>query len=128
MCHISSCGKCGTCSRPGIWQVAGSCLPSRVCIPSFQGLRCYQTSLHGLLSHIWMQQNVIRSHFITMFLSQNNIWLSLRPKVYPVSDSWQQSSTRYGFSVMESSHIVLAFSQNVCATTASEYHAGRPPL
>jgi hypothetical protein len=29
--RISLCGKCDTCSRPGIWKGAGSCLPSQVC-------------------------------------------------------------------------------------------------
>jgi hypothetical protein len=32
--HISLCGECGTCSRPGIWQGAGSCLNLR-CVPTW---------------------------------------------------------------------------------------------
>jgi hypothetical protein len=34
---ICKCGKCGTCSRPGIWQGAGRCLPSQVCNHKFLG-------------------------------------------------------------------------------------------
>ena len=48
--HNFLCGKCAIHSRKGIWQEAGSCLPSQVCTPSFWGLRpALPTKLLGIV-------------------------------------------------------------------------------